>query len=81
MNSGQTHRIHYCGHCQHVRDDYDLALKISKHTKILALPGKSHYLYRRYAGSVSATDPWAARETMRLLRQHKSLCLHKPGPL
>ena len=58
-------------------EDYDLALKISKHAKILALSGESHYLYRRHSGSASRTDPWAARETMRLLQRHRPRRLHK----
>ncbi len=61
-------------------EDYDLALKISKHAKVLTLPGESHYLYRRHDGSVSVMDPWAGCETARLLRRHKPLaCKNKPA--
>jgi glycosyltransferase involved in cell wall biosynthesis len=62
-------------------EDYDLALKISKRAKILALPGENHYLYRRHADSISVTDPWASRETARLLRRHKASLLAQTSRL
>ena len=46
-------------------DDYDIALRISKHTRMLALSGEIHYLWRRHPESNSQNDspnPWAKYE-------------------
>ena len=55
-------------------EDYDLALKIARRWKILALPGETHYLWRRHWKSASRINPWAQIETKRLLK------LNHPSP-
>lgn len=55
-------------------EDYDLALKIARRWKILALPGETHYLWRQHWESASRINPWARIETKRLLK------LHHPSP-
>lgn len=52
-------------------EDYDLALKIARTWKVLALPGEMHYLWRQHGESASRINPWARRETDQLLRLAK----------
>ncbi|GEM_PF-1997696 len=48
-------------------EDYDLALRIARRWKILALSGETHYLWRQHWESASRINPWAQIETKRLL--------------
>lgn len=52
-------------------EDYDLAFKIAKQSKLLTLPGEIHYLCRRYPQSNSSTNPWAVQETRDLIHRVK----------
>lgn len=50
-------------------EDYDLALRVARRMRIIALPGEVHYLWRRHPSCTSHTNPWAKEETARLLRK------------
>lgn len=52
-------------------EDYDLALKIAREWKVVALPREMHYLWRRHSESLSRVNPWARAETDRLLKEAK----------
>ncbi len=56
-------------------EDYDLALKIARRWKIHALPGETHYLWRLHSENISQQNPWALKETQRILFNHRPAVL------
>ncbi len=59
-------------------EDYDLALKIARQWKIVALRGQMQYLWRQHWESASRTNPWARQETERLLKEAKKARFPEP---
>ncbi len=53
-------------------EDYDLAFKVARHAKIVALSGENHYLCRRHRSNTSCLNPWAGLEQELLVRRERS---------
>lgn len=52
-------------------EDYDLAFKVARRARIVALSGESHYLYRRHQDNASRLSLWTRRERDLLARRER----------